>query len=92
MHGDSSDVVTHRLDFPGMKPTPNVEPPASYPVANSTRAADGTCRAIEGGEDAVSSGLHLSTPETLKLAPGQVVEELKGVTPTAYLRAAQQAR
>src|SRR5207245_4718090 len=58
-------------------------PELAHRFSDGATAADGTCRPVEGGEEAVPRGVHLLAAEAHELATYELVMALQQLAPTA---------
>src|SRR5262249_3789133 len=58
MHGDTSDVVSAEFDLAGVYPGAGLDSEVAYRVADRTRAADRSCRSVEGRQDPIPGLFH----------------------------------
>ena len=86
VYRDPTHVVLEQLDFAGMKADPhrNVEP--AQRGANGAGAMDRPGRPVEGGQETVTEGLHLSSAEPRKLAAHRLVVRVEQIAPTLVAR------
>src|ERR1700730_5153283 len=67
VYGDAAHVVPQHLALTGVQPRPQLQTERLAPGDNRLSAGYGAGRAVEGGEEPVSSGLHLAAAEALQL-------------------------
>jgi hypothetical protein len=67
VHGYTAESLAQNFAFARVKTDPNLDPKLFDTVSDRPSAASGSCRAIEGGKEAVSGCVDLSTTEASKL-------------------------
>lgn len=83
MNGDAADLAVVQFAFAGMESGPQLESKLSHRLVNRARAADGPCRTIKGRKEPVAGGVYLASPETIQLAPDQLVMLLEQLLPVS---------
>ena len=59
-YGDSADLAVDELAFAGVDSGPNADAEVAYPFGDLERAADGSRRPVEAGEEPVAGGVDLN--------------------------------
>lgn len=80
--GHPGDIIASDLDLPGVDAGPDFEVECHQGVSDGDSALYCVPRAIEGGHEAITDGLHLPAPETFNLLAYALVVTVEQVSPT----------
>jgi hypothetical protein len=81
VHCDPAHAALAQFDLAGVRPGPDLQADAGQLLPNGGCAADRPAWAIEGGQDAVASGLDESALEFLDHAAGELVVHSQDLAP-----------
>jgi|ERR1022692_517522 hypothetical protein len=83
VYREAGEFVADDFALAGVHACPDIEPDRCDDLDDRSRAANRTRGTIEGGKEAVSSGVELSTAEAGDLTAGGVLVRLEQVAPAA---------
>src|SRR2546421_1062498 len=92
MDADPGDVVASSLHFTGVHTNAHFHADLPGALTDREPTLNRSRRTIEGGEDAISSRLDLSTAEAMNLAPGHTVMVVEQLTPATVSAAGRVGR
>src|SRR6185369_17864424 len=82
-HCDSAEFAVDGLDFAGVHAAPDLQPKRTDRLGDRAGAADGPCRPVEGGEEAVSGRVDLLAAVATQERTYYGVVSLDDVSPRA---------
>jgi hypothetical protein len=83
VHRDAAELAVDPLALPGANSRADLDAERAHRIADRTRAADRSGRAVEGREEAVAGGVDFVAAEPRELAPNLGMVRLQEVAPGA---------
>jgi hypothetical protein len=83
VHRDAPDVVVEQLAFPGVQAGPDLQAVLGQLGPDCIGRADGSGRAVKGGQEPIPGRLDLATTESRQVSPNRLVVFLQDAMPAA---------
>jgi hypothetical protein len=83
VHGDAGHLAVHQLALARVQADTDFQSELGHRFSDGATAADGACRPVEGGEEAVPRSVHLLAPEAHEVATDELVVALQELAPAA---------